>query len=53
MKYKSKTISSNPGDIIFVDFNTLHKSGINTSNKTRVGVIMRFGEKLDPKEMLN
>jgi ectoine hydroxylase-related dioxygenase (phytanoyl-CoA dioxygenase family) len=53
MKYKSKTISSNPGDIIFVDFNTLHKSGINKSNKTRVGVIMRFGEKLDPKEMLN
>lgn len=50
--YKSKTISSNPGDIIFVDFNTLHKSGLNTTNKTRVGVIMRFGEKCNSTEII-
>ncbi len=44
-KYLKKEISSKSGDIIFVDSNTLHKSGKNITNKTRVGVIMRFGER--------
>ncbi len=44
-KYSKKEISSKSGDIIFVDSNTLHKSGKNDTNKTRVGVIMRFGER--------
>ncbi len=44
-KYPKKEISSKSGDIIFVDSNTLHKSGKNITNKTRVGVIMRFGER--------
>jgi ectoine hydroxylase-related dioxygenase (phytanoyl-CoA dioxygenase family) len=44
-KYSKKEISSKSGDIIFVDSNTLHRSGENVTNKTRVGVIMRFGER--------
>lgn len=46
-KYKEKEISSKPKDIIFVNSNTLHKSGLNKYNKTRVGVIMRFGERFE------
>ena len=36
-----------PKDIIFVNSNTLHKSGLNKYNKTRVGVIIRFGERFE------
>ena len=46
-KYKEKEISLKPKDIIFVNSNTLHKSGLNKYNKTRVGVIMRFGERFE------
>ena len=44
-KYKERVISSKNGDIIIVNSNTLHKSGKNITNKTRIGVIMRFGNK--------
>ena len=43
-KYKEIEISSKSGDIIFVNSNILHKSGKNFTDKTRVGVIMRFGK---------
>lgn len=46
-KYKEKEICSRPKDIIFINSNTLHKSGLNKFNKTRVGVIMRFGESFE------
>lgn len=49
-KYKEKVIPSKSGDVIIVNSNTLHKSGKNITNKTRVGVIMRFGEKYNLKK---
>ena len=50
-KYKEIEISSKSGDIIFVNSNILHKSGKNFTDKTRVGVIMRFGKKSEITKM--
>ncbi len=52
-RYPEDAPETQPGDVVFIDFMTLHASGYNRSDRTRISCQVRYVELADPTAIEN